>query len=164
MSSKTAVIDIEKAILEEEDYKKASKDLAVRLVSISQTLRKVAGGSLGAIGTTAGRVAATHLPRMFEEETTGFEDILKDLKEKWKDSFKFDYTVSGESATLTFDNCPVYEFLSLQGEKVGGDLCTLFHTYLQGIIGEVINRKAQIKPESTGAKCVLTVRLMPKFD
>ena len=164
MISKASVIEIESSVLEEEDYKKASKDLGVRLLSISKTLRKVAGGSLGAIGTTAGRVAAAHLPRMFEEESISFEDILKDLQEKWKDSFHFEYTISGETATLNFDNCPVYSILEKGGEKVGGDLCTLFHTYLQGIVGEVIKRKAQVKAEKMGAQCVLKIRLIPKFD
>ncbi|HPZ07266.1 MAG TPA: hypothetical protein PL110_04080 [Candidatus Eremiobacteraeota bacterium] len=148
----------------EKDYELASKDLGVRMLSISKTLRKVSGGSLGAIGTTAGRIAASHLPRMFEDEKITFEEIIKDLQGKWKDSFKFDYVFADSTTTLTFDHCPIYTILSQQGEKVGGDLCTLFHSYLQGILVEVVGERFQLKTESMGEKCVLKVRLMPKFD
>jgi len=160
----TLVRKIDDVQVEEKDYEKASKDLGVRLLSISKTLRKVSGGSLGAVGTTAGRIAASHLPRMFEEEKIGFEDILKDLKNKWKDSFYFDYTMDGSSATLTFTHCPVYTILAGQGEKVGGDLCNLFHSYIQGILVEVVQDKFQLKVETMGEKCVLKVRPLPKFD
>jgi hypothetical protein len=160
----TLVRNIDDVQVNETDYEKASNDLGVRLLSISKTLRKVAGGSLGAVGTTAGRIAAGHLPRMFEEEKIGFEAILKDLQEKWKDSFKFDYTMADNAATLSFDHCPVYTILTQQGEKVGGDLCSLFHSYIQGILVEVVQERFQIKAETMGEKCVIKIRLVPKFD
>ena len=160
----TLVRNIDEVQVDETDYEKAYKDLGVRLLSIAKTLRKVAGGSLGAVGTTAGRIAAGHLPRMFEDEKIGFEDILKDLQEKWKDSFKFDYVMVGDSATLSFEHCPVYTMLMHHGEKVGGDLCSLFHAYLQGILVEVVQDKFQVKVEKMGEKCVLKIRPIPKFD
>jgi len=160
----TLVRNIDEVQVNDSDYEKASRDLGVRLLSISKTLRKVAGGSLGAVGTTAGRIAASHLPRMFEDEKIGFEDILKDLQGKWKDSFKFDYVMADNSATLTFDHCPVYSILTSHGEKVGGDLCSLFHAYIQGILVEVVQDKFQMKVETMGEKCVLKVRPLPKFD
>lgn len=154
----------EEAVLTDESYVKATKDLGVCLMSISKTLRKVAGASLGALGTTAGRIAASHLPHMFEEEKMSFEELLKDLQERWKYGFKFDYILSGTSATLTFDHCPILAIISKGGEKIGGDTCFLFHSYLQGILVEVLEQRVQVKPESMGEKCVLKVTILPKFD
>lgn len=161
----TALVrNIEESVVEESDYNKASKDVGVRLLSIAKTLKKVSGGSLGAIGTTSGRIAASHLSRMFEDVNITFDDILKDLQKKWEASFSFDYTLVGNEATLTFKHCPVYTILTREGEKVGGDLCTLFHCYIQGILVEVLSERLQLKVESMGETCVLKIRLVPKFD
>lgn len=150
--------------LDEEAFKKAYKDLGVCLLSVAKTLRKVTGGSMGALGTTAGRISAGHLPHMFEGEKMSWEELLKDLQTRWKDSFDFDYTIENSVATLKFVRCPIYEILSLEGEKAGGDLCNLFHNYIQGIMVEVLKGRFQVKTEEAGEKCTVKFNKIPDLN
>ena len=128
------------AELGEADWQEALRDVRVRLRALGDSVTQTMGRGQKAVGRKAGALAASHLPEMYEE--AGVEDVLARLKDKFRNCFDFEPSVSGGGAEIGihFSHCALSSLVREAGEKEGDALlCGLFHEYWAGLLGAFAN-------------------------
>jgi predicted hydrocarbon binding protein len=145
-----------------EDFKRANDDLLVRLSSIGTTFKKMVGASAPTVATTAGRGAALHLPEMYSDKYNTLKALLENLKERFKHAWDLNITMKSDTeAEVVIKACNVREICNKANLQIGGDLCDLFKSYLNGILVEILKKRPQIKIESTSQEqCKYIIKVM----
>lgn len=137
--------------LSEEDYKLAEADLMIRMSSLGKTFESMVGASAPTVATTAGRAAAWHIPGMYDDKINNLSSLLDYFKKSFHPAWEIDVTVNGESeAKITIKACPVRDVCNKTETKIGGLICELFKSYLNGLIVEILKKRPMMKIESTG--------------
>ncbi len=139
--------------------KKALEDLGVRLLSMASVLRQTLGGSLPAVGRMAGTTLAAQLPRYQMPRT--FEEGLQVVREGLSPAWVIgEVARSDGSLTLRMEGCFVRDLCRGEGLALGGDLCTLFGSYLLGYLGKVAKARLRLtKTEAGWDGCAYEIEL-----
>ena len=135
--------------LSEEDYQKASVEVAFLLDAFASTIDNIMGGNTAPVGRIAGRDTAKKLPLALVDPT--LEDIVVALKEQM--SAGFDFALDGEQ--MLFKSCIIRDMCAMRKIETGGALCRLFHAYFDGIINGLLCRPVKSTIASVGAECTL---------
>jgi hypothetical protein len=136
-----------------QDYQDVLKDIGIRLISMSDVIKHILGRSVPAVGMTAGRVAARHLPYSFRD--VDGTKVLENLQALMRPAWRFEYQVTAAIVEATFRDCAVREIYRRENRELGGDLCTLFHGYLSGLLSELSGKKYPVEVKSVGEVCEL---------
>lgn len=141
------------------DYDEALKDTHVRLKALADAIKEVVGRGQKAVGRSAGTLAATHMPEMYESKE--MKDLLAGLRRRFAGAFDFESQVDDSGAvTLTLARCALHKVVSAQGEVVGtASLCELFHEYLAGLMSAFSGRSYTIGNVATVGHCTLKIQL-----
>lgn len=145
--------------LTKEDYDEAYRDVSARLLALADAVTETMGRGLKAVGRRAGVLAASHLPEMYEGK--GVEDVLARMQHNFKSSFDFDFTLAGDTVSLTFHPCGLCKVVQNAGQTVGDAvLCKLFHDYWAGLLASFVGTAYGYEVPKTGDVCemVLTPR------
>jgi hypothetical protein len=72
----------------------------------------------------------------------------------------FEFTIEGEDREqeLIFQRCSLREVCCQRGIDTGGAMCRLFHSYLDGIVNELISRPVKSEIVSSGQQCRAKIR------
>lgn len=135
--------------LTDEDYQKATVEVAFLLDAFACTIDNIMGGNTAPVGRIAGRETASKLPLHLSAPT--LEEIIKLLGEQMHAGF--DFTLEGD--TLLFKSCIIRDMCAVRNIETGGALCRLFHSYFDGIIDGLLCRPVKSSLESVGAECRL---------
>lgn len=137
--------------LSQEDYQKATTEVAFLLDAFASTIDNIMGGNTAPVGRIAGRDTARKLPVHLTDPT--LPDIIAVLKEQMHSGFDFDL----DQDDMLFKNCIVREMCGLRGIETGGALCHLFHSYFDGIVNGLLSRPVKSTFESVGDQCRLKI-------
>jgi len=135
--------------LSQEDYQKATVEVAFLLDAFASTIDNIMGGNTAPVGRIAGRGTASKLPVHLTDPTLA--DIIKLLAEQMQAGFEF--SLDGEG--LLFKSCIVRDICAVRKIKTGGALCRLFHSYFDGIINGLLCRPVKSTIDSVGDECRL---------
>ena len=135
--------------LSQEDYQKATVEVAFLLDAFASTIDNIMGGNTAPVGRIAGRDTANKLPLHLTDPT--LQDIIAVLKEQMHAGF--DFALDGEG--LRFKSCIIRDMCALRKIETGGALCRLFHSYFDGIVNGLLCRPVKSTFISVGAECQL---------
>lgn len=137
--------------LSPEDYQKATIEVAFLLDAFASTIDNIMGGNTAPVGRIAGRDTANKLPINLSDPT--LQDIVAVLREQMHAGF--DFTLDGD--TMLFKSCIIREMCKVRKIETGGALCSLFHSYFDGIINGLLCRPVKSAISSTGEECQLQI-------
>lgn len=142
--------------LTNEDWQEALTDVSVRLNALGQSVTETMGRGQRAVGRKAGKLAASHLPEMYEGRTV--EEVLERMRVRFQNSFDFEPSVSngGEEIVFKFSSCALSALVTKDGATVGDALlCGLFHEYWAGLVGAFTHNNYKIEMKETGSQCTM---------
>ena len=135
--------------LTQEDYQKATVEVAFLLDAFASTIDNIMGGNTAPVGRIAGRDTAKKLPIHLIDPT--LQEIVAKLSDQMHAGF--DFALDGD--TLLFKSCIIRDMCVARKIDTGGALCRLFHSYLDGIINGLLSRPVKSTIESVGNECRL---------
>jgi len=135
--------------LSQEDYQKATIEVAFLLDAFASTIDNIMGGNTAPVGRIAGRDTANKLPVHLTDPT--LKDIIVVLREQMHAGF--DFTLEDDG--LRFKSCIIREMCGLRKIETGGALCQLFHSYFDGIVNGLLCRPVKSTIISIGDECRL---------
>lgn len=135
--------------LTNEDYQKATVEVAFLLDAFASTIDNIMGGNTAPVGRIAGRDTAGKLPVHLIDPT--LQDIIASLKVHIQNGF--DFSLEGDK--LEFKSCIIRDMCAMRKIETGGALCKLFHSYFDGIINGLLCRPVKSTIESVGEQCLL---------
>lgn len=135
--------------LSDEDYQKATVEVAFLLDAFASTIDNIMGGNTAPVGRIAGRDTAGKLPVHLTEPT--LIDIVDALKEHMHNGF--DFSLDGDK--LLFKTCIIRDMCAKRKIETGGALCKLFHSYFDGIINGLFCRPVKSTIDSVGEQCLI---------
>ncbi len=133
--------------LTQEDYQKATVEVAFLLDGFASTIDNIMGGNTAPVGRIAGRDTASKLPIHLADPT--LHDIIMKLREQMQAGF--DFALEGDE--LLFKSCIIREMCAMRKIETGGALCRLFHSYFDGIINGLLCRPVKSTINSVGEEC-----------
>ena len=133
--------------LSQEDYQKATVEVAFLLDAFASTIDNIMGGNTAPVGRIAGRDTASKLPVHLTDPT--LEDVIKLLGEQMHAGF--DFTLDGNR--LLFKSCVIRDMCTMRKIETGGALCRLFHSYFDGIINGLLCRPVKSTINVVGDQC-----------
>jgi NAD-dependent dihydropyrimidine dehydrogenase PreA subunit len=141
-----------------EEWQSAIRDVAVRLTGLTDSITETMGRGQKAVGRKAGKLAAEHLPEMYEGHT--LPEILVRLKHRFAGAFDFvsDVTGEGSAVTIRFEHCALRHVCEAGATEPGKALvCSLFHEYWAGLVGAFGARNFQVAADVSRCPCTLTL-------
>lgn len=146
------------AMLTDEDYDEALKDVFVRLHAISEAVVETMGRGQKTVGRKAGQLAASHLPELYEG--VDLEGVLSRMQERFRGSFDFEGKIGTNSdfIDIKFNKCALMDVVQAQGQKPGqAVLCQLFHEYWAGLWSTFASKRFTVTPSETGHACTFSL-------
>ena len=146
--------------LSQQEWLEALRDVAVRLTGLADSITETMGRGQKAVGRKAGRLAAEHLPEMYEGR--GTEDVLGRLKHRFAGSFDFVPEVSPDrkQVKIRFDHCVLTHACEAGGTTPGQALiCSLFHEYWAGLVGAFDDKNYSVTADISKCPCTLTLSI-----
>jgi NAD-dependent dihydropyrimidine dehydrogenase PreA subunit len=146
--------------LTQTDYDEAMKDTHVRLKALADALKEIMGRGQKSVGRSAGILAATHMPEMYE--STQLSDLLAGLRRRFAHAFDFDAKIEsdGSTVTLALPHCALHRVVSDQGEIVGSaNLCELFHEYFAGLMSAFTGKSYAVSTLGTVGECSMKFQI-----
>lgn len=142
------------------DWTEALQDVAVRLTGLADSITETMGRGQKAVGRKAGRLAAEHMPEMYEGRT--LPDILTRLQQRFSGAFDFTSEVApgGKEVRIKFTHCAVTHVCTAGGAPPGQALvCSLFHEYWAGLVGAFDHRNFAVTADISTCPCQLTLSI-----
>lgn len=140
-----------------EDHEKAFTEVAFLIDIFTSTIDNIMGGATAPVGRIAGREMARKLPIHLVNPT--LEEAVALLATRLQAGFDFILDDAVGEKSLVFNRCTLRDVCSLRGIPTGGAMCRLFHSYLDGIINELLNRPVKSEIVSCGAQCRAGIRI-----
>lgn len=141
------------------DYSEALSDTQVRIKALAAALKEIMGRGYKAVGRSAGTLAASHMPEMYE--ATEMKDLVAGLRRRFANAFEFDAKLDADgTVTLTFPTCALHKVVSSQGEVVGSaTLCELFHEYFAGLMSAFSGKNYSVATVGTVGQCTMKFQI-----
>jgi NAD-dependent dihydropyrimidine dehydrogenase PreA subunit len=141
------------------DYSEALADTQVRLKALAAALKEIMGRGHKSVGRSAGGLAASHMPEMYE--TTDMKGLLAGLRRRFAHAFDFEAKVEDDGAvSLTFPACALHKVVASQGEVVGSaGLCELFHEYFAGLMSAFSGKSYAVATVGTVGQCTMRFQI-----
>lgn len=137
-----------------DDYRKAKVETAFLLNMLSHTIGDVVGKASANVGAMAGREAARKMPLFFE--TSDEVSVLNALQKNLSGGFDIEYDIRDGEIKLTIGRCVLRDMCEVEDIAPGGELCKLFHSYMNGMLLEFMKKNYKVTINSTGASCSIT--------
>jgi hypothetical protein len=144
----------------QQEWQAAIRDVATRLTGLTDSITETMGRGQKAVGRKAGRLAAEHMPEMYEGHDAA--EVLKRLQKRFRGAFDYSYTLApGEvPIRIQFEHCALVHVCEAGGTTPGQALvCSLFHEYWAGLIGAFSNHNYSVGESSTACPCTITLAL-----
>jgi len=142
----------------EPEWEGALRDVAVRLGGLADSIVETMGRGQRAVGRKAGKLAAEHLPEMYEG--CSLVEVLERLRQRMRGAFEFEYQVSSDAqnVSITMTRCAVTRVVgACQKSEQVAVVCELFHEYWAGLLGAFLRRNFQISLDRSGCFCAFTL-------
>jgi hypothetical protein len=140
-----------------DDHRRALIEVSFLLNIFATTVHAMMGGATAPVGRVAGRQAAEKLPVHLPEPTA--DAVLAAVQAHMRAAFDIDGRVEGSRVELAFGRCAIREACRAQGREAGGDLCRLFHFYLDGFFNGLLQRPTKSTVEPGADRCRTTIEI-----
>ena len=141
----------QEASLTIDDHRQAFTEVSFLLDIFTATIDNLMGGATASVGRIAGRHMAKNLPLYLANPT--LPDVLAALAEHMQAGFAITFRCEEKAADITFDRCVIREVCHNRGLALGGELCRLFHYYIDGMVNELCQRPAKSSLIASGDQC-----------
>lgn len=140
-----------------EDHQVAFTETSFLVEILVHTIDDLMGGASGTVGINAGRLMGRKLPIYLEDRELG--PALEALAVRFGAGFEIKVVVdeSGEAAEMHFGKCAIREVCKNRGVEPGGQLCKTFHTYLAGIVTEMLKAPMRARITEAGDTCTAEI-------
>lgn len=133
-----------------EDHDHALIEVGFLLEVLSETITQVVGQSTASLGIAAGKHMAKKMPIYLKDPSVS--EAVTALAGKLKEGFEIRAEENDGGADLHIGRCAVRDVCKQRGIELGGQLCTMFHYYLAGMVAELRNRPARAGNAQPGAE------------
>lgn len=140
------------------DHDRAFEELSFLLSMFTRTVSDMVGRATPAVGQMAGRQAARKMPLYFEE--VSHDRVLEAIHERFGAAFEISTVERNDGVMMSFGHCALRAICHMRQENLGGSLCTLFHTYIAGMTGELLHHSVTTTIEQVGQTCLIRQRLV----
>lgn len=136
-----------------EEHRQAFTEVSFLLDILASTVDDLMGGATVSVGRAAGRHMARKLPLSLPEPT------LRAAAEALAAYGQLGVRprLGPEGGVLAFDACAVRGVCRARGREPGGDLCRLFHCYLDGVLDGLTGRPVRSTIATAGDACTVRV-------
>lgn len=138
-----------------EDHQRAFTEVSFLLEMLVRTAGEVVGRSMPSLGTNAGRQMGRKLPVLVAEPD--LEKVLRVAAESLSAGFELSGACAGSGADVRVGRCVVRDVCRERGLQLGGELCKAFHSYLAGMMAQLLGKPVRPSLASPGEECRLRV-------
>jgi predicted hydrocarbon binding protein len=142
--------------LTEADHEKAFIEVAFLTEIFGGTIDNIMGGTTSSVGRISGREFAKKL--RFTEQPNNHQEFFAALQKRMAGGFEFSYDGQDGAGELTFQRCVIADICKTRSMKTGGPLCTLFHSYFDGIVNELTNKPTKTEITSSELPCKMILK------
>ncbi len=136
-----------------QDHEHALIEVGFLLEVLTETITQVVGQSTASLGIAAGKHMAKKMPIYLQDPSVG--EAVEALAGKLKEGFEIKANCDDSGANLEIGRCAVRDVCQQRGIELGGQLCSMFHYYLAGMVAELRKRPARVgKSEAGPEKCM----------
>jgi hypothetical protein len=133
------------------DEREAFTEVSFLLDTFASTIHDLMGGATAPVGRIGGRHMARKLPVHLPEPT--LETVLECVAGQFKSGYDLSASCAERGAEVEFGRCAIRAVCRERNLQPGGDLCKLFHYYLDGIVNELLQRPVKSEIVATGDSC-----------
>ncbi len=136
-----------------EAHQQAFTEVSFLLDIFATTVDELMGGATASVGRVAGRHMAHKLPIALEAQD------LAAAAAALAAYGQLGVRPRAEPGTdlMSFDGCAVRQVCRARGREPGGDLCRLFHFYLDGVLDGLTGRPVRSTIVTAGEACQIRV-------
>jgi hypothetical protein len=134
------------------DHTKAFTEVSFLLDIFARTVADLMGGATASVGRIAGRQFARKMPVYLDSPS--LSQVLDAFSAQVQKGFEIRHVASGTGVDLTFDRCAMRDVCRSRGAEPGGEVCRLFHMFVDGVVNELYARPTKSTITSTGDRCV----------
>lgn len=138
------------------DHQMAFGELSFLIDIFASTIDQIMGGATAPVGRIAGRDMARKLPGQVPQ--TSLPMVVSDLARRMQGGFEFQLTGTADELELQFQRCVFRDVCATRGLELGGSVCKLFHSYLDGQLNELLSRPVKSELVACGDTCRASVR------
>ncbi|MDK9699974.1 MAG: hypothetical protein OEM52_07515, partial [bacterium] len=116
--------------LTQEDYGNAFSELSFLLDIYSETINDLMGGSIDSVGRITGREMAKKIPIYLTDLSP--ESVMQSVTEYLKHGFDISCSCQDHNVGIKIERCVIRKVCENRNLPLGGPLCRIFHSYLDG--------------------------------
>ncbi len=140
-----------------EEHREAFTEVSFLLDAFASTIHGLMGGATAPVGRIAGRHMARKLPVYVPEPT--LENVLECVAGQFQSGYEMSPRCLERGAEMEFGRCAIRAVCRERNLPPGGDLCKLFHYYLDGIINDLLQRPVKSELADTGDTCRICIQV-----
>ncbi len=118
----------------------------------ARTVADLMGGATASVGRIAGRHFARKMPVYLDSPS--LSEVLDVFSAHLRKGFDIQHATTESGVELTFERCAMRDVCRSRGAKPGGEVCRLFHMFVDGVVNELYARPTKSTMTSTGDRCV----------
>jgi hypothetical protein len=140
------------------DHELALTETAFLLDIFATTINELMGDATGTITRIAGRSMGRKLP--VHLNNPDINQVISAVAEQLKGGFEIENCGGTKCSELNIRKCAVRRICEARKMPLNGNLCRLFHFYLDGIVNELYYRPVKSHIKMAGKQC--TIQLTAK--
>ena len=144
----TSLIDGERSL---EDHRKAFTELSFLLDIFTSTVDVIMGGATASVCRFAGKHRARKIPLYMPSPT--LDEALDALAERMKGGFEITHAPGAGGLEVRFGRCAIRAVCEERQHAPGCALCSMFHSYFDGLANELVGRPIKSSITNTGESC-----------
>ena len=133
------------------DHHAAVAELSFLLEIFASTVSQLMGGATASVGRIAGRQFARKIPVTLVDPT--LDQVLQVFADRVRQGVDITVTRTETGADLTFTRCAMRSVCRSRGSEPGGDVCRLYHMFMDGVVNELYSRPARSTIVEAGETC-----------
>lgn len=133
------------------EHQKAFAEVSFLLDAFATTVAGLMGGATASVGRIAGRNMGRKMPVYLPAPT--LDAVLAVVQERMCNGFDMSCNCDERGADVAWDRCAVRDICRTRRMSPGGDLCRLFHYFVDGMINELCLRPTKTNILESGDRC-----------
>ena len=134
-----------------DDHQAAFTEVSFLLEIFATTVSKLMGGATASVGRIAGRHFARKLPVTLVDPT--LEQVVQAFADHVRKGTDIAFTRTASGVDLTITRCAMRNVCRSRHAEPGGDVCQLYHMFIDGVVNELYSRPAKSTITEVGDTC-----------
>ena len=134
-----------------DDHQAAFTEVSFLLEIFATTVSQLMGGATASVGRIAGRHFARKLPVTLVDPT--LEQVVQVFADHVRKGTDIAFTRTDTGVDLTIARCAMRHVCQSRQAELGGDVCQLYHMFVDGVVNELYSRPAKSTITHAGETC-----------